>query len=227
VLRKAAFEFGYIAPNQMGNQQLSSGTYSLSSRSNVPYVTLVGSGGNTKTFSWGEIVTIPDGEACSVKNSSFHGGDIFINAGCDDANRPARITVPVQMENQTFGETDIIRTSYPADVRMARRAYLVIDAVTQGLTAPEATIIGKRYDGSHNTDSQLPNLLSEPGAGYENVLEFVVPEEIGPIPLGQGANYSDDTRPHALLTTAEVYLTPPDNFDFAGSVRNAYYIIEY
>jgi hypothetical protein len=227
MMRKAAFEFGYMAPNQAGNQQLSTGTYCLSSRSNVPYVTLVGSGGNTKTFSWGEIITIPEGEACTVKNSSFHGGDIFINAGCDDANRPARITVPVTLEDQTFAETDIIRTTFPADVRMARRAYLIVDAVTQGLLPPQATVIGKRYDGSHNTGNQLPNLLSEPGAGYEDVFEFVIPEVLGPIPLGKGANYSDDTRPHALLTTAEVYFDPPDNFRFAGSTRNAYYIIEY
>lgn len=226
---RAGFDIGYVGPNQKSNQQISSGTYSLSSRANVPYVTLVGSGGFTKTFSWGEIVQVPEGESCTVQNSSAHGGDIFLNAGCDYDNRPARITVPVPVVNPfsiiVGGVTVVtgIGALYPVDVRMARRAYLVPSMTKTAAGAGNVAVIGQRFDGSHNTANELAPI---PGAGYLELHTIPLSTVVGLIPLGKRAVYGSlDSAPHTLLTTAQVVFLIPAEWTLDS--LNAYYTVEY
>ena len=229
---RASFNFGYVEPNNTSEptQSISTGRYSLSARSNVPFVQLQGAGGFVKAFTWGEIVEVPDGEICVIKNVSFHGGDIVLNAGCDYDNRPARITVPVSLVDFDVGGTDYVTGVFPADVRCARRAYCTVQgSVSPLVVAADCFVVGKRFDGSHNTDSTITIgiLTQEPGSGYQNNFDIPGGIDFGLLPLGQNAIDGDDSRPMALLTTANIYLGPVADLQFPEGRRNAYYILEY
>ena len=233
----ASLNIGYVGPNQGSEAGISGGTWSLSARSTVPFVTFAGQGGFQKTFSWGEIVEIPKNERVSVVNGSFHGGDIYLNSGADYDNRPARVTVPVHIVPIAFAETNYLTGEFPADVRMARRAYMVLDAYVFDEDNPnsgaDGLIIGRIVDGSHQTFNEIdPQVFPGAGTGYVDSIQFPPLTDVGLIPLGQMAAYSDDTRPMALLTTAQVYLTPPARFIKSSSFGedneyNAYYVLEY
>jgi hypothetical protein len=232
IVTRASIDIGFVPPNEPAKQALSEGFYSLSSRSNVPYVSLTGASGFFKIFTWGEIVEIPCGQTCTVKNESFHGGDIYINCGIDNLNRPARITVPVPMQFTPDGgpDTGLFRPLYPADVRLARRAYFVMQLLTVDPPANLFRMIikGKRFDGSHNTPNALQVFL-EPGAGYGYELEYPLSTAIGPVPLGYLSAAGDDSRPHTLLTTATVEFA---NFSIQGESASllgipTYYTMEY
>ena len=222
---QASFEIGYVAPNSSSQATLSGpGVFSLSSRSNVPFVALVGRSGFYKVFSWGEIVEIPHQEQCTVKNVSFHGGDIYINGGADYDTRPARISVPVPIIEQGEGAGLLYTGLFPADVRMARRAYMMVNAQTL-LVNTTVNIVGKQFDGSHNTGNEIVSGVGSPGSGYRELYELPSSVEIGPIPLGKRASYGDDSRPHALLTTAAVYFLAIEVE--LSTDGNAYYTLEY
>lgn len=225
---QSSFDLGYFGPNQSNGATLSGpGVFSLSSRSNVPFVSLVGRSGFHKVFSWGEIVEVPQHEQCTVKNASYHGGDIVINAGADYDTRPAAITVPVNIVLVDIqGEDDPLYSGeYPADVRLARRAYFMMDAYSGEEDTVQITIIGKRQDGSHNTFNQI---TFEPGTGYQQEFDIPVTTEFGLVPLGKGSLLGDDSRPMALLTTARVFLSPTTAvFGGEGGLFNAYYVMEY
>jgi hypothetical protein len=232
----STYDMGFFQPNELSQKKLSPGRYSLSSQSNCPYVSLVGASGYTKRFSWGEIVEVPMGQLVSVRNDSYHAGDIIINGGCDYFNRPARITVPVPMrlvtiidggEEETFWQPD-----YPADVRLARRAYFVGNWATNALATSSITIVGKAFERSHNTGNELSSL--EQGAGYQKFETYPAAFAPGPIALGPQTSFSgvyvgDDSRPHALLTIAQVYIS--DNIQIQNLVNpgvfNAYWLMEY
>lgn len=225
-LSKAGYDIGFVGANDFSNQQLASGVYSLSSRSNVPYVTLVGSGGFQKTFSWGEIVQVPEGESCQVKNSSFHAGDIYINAGCDYDVRPARITVPVPLVvDQNIAGNIGIGTLYPVDARMGRRAYFIGNLEKNAVGTGNVLIMGQRFDGSHNTANELAPI---PGAGYLEFQTIPLNTIVGPVPLGKRAQYgSNDSIPHALLTTARVLFLVSAEWGFTFAIQDGYYVVEY
>jgi len=201
--------------------------YSLSARSNVPFVRLIGKTVD-KTFTWGEIVEVPQGELCSISNASWHGGDIYINGGCDYDNRPARITVPVpySLLEVDPGEFNWF-PAYPADVRTAKRAYLMLDATSNAVATSFWVVQGKRFDGSHNTANQLT--AANTGTGYEDFRTLAALSQFGLIPMGHGAPPGDDSRPHVLLTTAIV--TFQDNIVIVNTpnpgLANAYYTMEY
>lgn len=227
---RAGFDIGYVASNQNSNQQISAGTYSLSARSTVPFVALVGSGGYYKTFSWGEIVEVPDGEACTVRNASYHGGDIFLNAGCDYDNRPARITVPVPIENpQVFGGVTGIGTVFPVDTRLARRAYFVSGYQWDGPGEGTVYVIGQQFEGSLQTANELQS-AGVSGAGYYEIHEIWVSTTLGNVPLGKRAVYGVyDAVPHTLLTCARVLLLTPAGWSLPNptGIASAYYTVEY
>lgn len=234
----ASFDIGFVNANQSSQATLSAGVYSLSARSNVPFVTLVGRSGFQKTFSWGEIVEVPHKEQCTVKNSSFHSGDIFINGGADYDTRPAAISVPVPVNLRLGLALGTCWTpDYPADVRMARRAYFSMNAFVEDEIDPgsiiSATVLGKRVDGSHNTTNDTTLAAVEPGTGYSSLYDLPHASALGLIPLGFSAMLGDDTRPHILLTTAQIYLLPVHAFhrgsSSGGDSENftAYYVMEY
>jgi hypothetical protein len=225
----AGFDIGYVGPNQNSSTALSAGSYTLSARSNVPFVSLVGRGGFKKIFTWGETVKVPHKEMCTVRNESFHGGDIYINAGCEETNRPARITVPVPFTN-VGGAWEPL---FPADVRLARRAFLYFDAYVSANPpfSSTITILGLRTDGSHKTSNEISLITSpfKPGSGYVDARVIPVFTLLEPQPLGHLAGPPGDTTPHALLTTAAAYLTV-SHLTLAptgDNLPNAYYSMEY
>jgi hypothetical protein len=202
-----SFAGGYVQPNSPSNLVLSEGVYSLSSRSNLPYVTFSGAGGFQKTISWGEFAEIPCGETVTVQNASAHPGNLFINSGIDPFTLPARITVPSPIETSgaEFGDS---QTKYLFDVRRAKRAYLVIGGVV-GAQPMTVTVIG-RTQNSLDTENLIlgPNV----GAGYQQDHIINALTQIPPIPLGFKAVMGDDSRPMALLdsilVTFDVVLDP-------------------
>ena len=119
------------------NLMLSSGWWSLSTLSSVPYVKLLGPSGRQKEFSWNELVEVPEGESAQVFNASYHVGDIVLNGVQDFGAIPARITVPVALQDVATGAiitqtpavpTNIV-TAWRCDTRRARRAFLMLDIV--------------------------------------------------------------------------------------------------
>jgi hypothetical protein len=180
--------------------------------------------GQSKIFTWGEIVEVPEKQMVTVINASFHAGDIVINGGCDYDNKPARITVPVPYV--VTGPSWY--PDYPADVRTARRAYLTWSGATLGSNVV-VTRIGTRTDGSHNTANEIapPDI----GAGYFEVLLMPAFTEIGSVALGHEAPLQgDDSRPHTLLTVAYfriidgAFVQPETT---SGTFPTAYYTMEY
>lgn len=229
-VNKTSYTLGFLLPNQVSQQRLSTGVYSLSARSNIPFARLIGKGVD-KTFTWGETVEVPPGMLCTIANASSHAGDLFINSGCDLDNRPARITVPVPYNMTAFdpgiGGNLFIAPYYPADVRCARRAYLCPSIRVGGINTVEAIVFGTRTDGSLNTISVIQGLTGSPGTGYVTLRLYPLSTMINIIPLGHQVLDGDDTRPHTLLSNAFVWL---QNTYIGQNVANefgAYYVMEY
>lgn len=203
---------GYVPPSTVAAPQMGGGGfYSLNKRSNVPFVTLRGSSGYRKTISWGEIAEIPGDQMVTVQNSSYHGGDIFLNWGDDVCNRPSRITVPVSYEEaaEVSAGQFYWRAAFPCDVRGAKRAYLQMDAYLPNTAATAErsfTVRGRKVDGSMKTANQLSRLVSPfgPGVGYYDVHLYPI-DTVITVPLGKNAPLGDDGRPHMLLDNADVF----------------------
>lgn len=179
---------GFVQPSIITKIGLNAGTYSLNKRSNVPFVSLIGSSGFKKTITWGETCDVPANQLVAVQNASYHAGDIFLNKGLDICNRPSRITVPVDFRNSEYtwqintgeGPSTLTATAwgckYPCDTRGAKRAYLTVDALVADMSAVDADtfpkpdplnpvvafIRGRKLDGSMQTS----NLLSAPVANF-------------------------------------------------------------
>lgn len=123
-----------IAPGQDSGMVLAADSdpfyFSLSTRSTVPYVTIGDSSNTNKRITWGELTCVMPGQKVTVKNSSYHLGDIEISTGRDYTTIPTRVTVPVRMRSSQVGETDVrMETMWPCDCRRAKRAYFTIIAV--------------------------------------------------------------------------------------------------
>jgi hypothetical protein len=222
---------GYVGPNLDSATKLGAGTYSLNKRSNVPFVSLVGSAGYKKTISWGELVDVPNGQLVTVRNASFHGGDIYLNKGRDMCNRPSRISVPVPYTIQYLAEPDIngeapgiFGCEFPCDTRTAKRAYLNIDAtmVVRMENQLSFFVRGRRLDASMKTANSLAFMSPPygPGVGFLSALVYSSGMRLSYIPLGEGCIASADERPHMLLDAGDVFIsfgmvTPPINlFDY-------------
>jgi hypothetical protein len=249
---------GYVDPNKLSNTQVGPGFYSLNKRSNVPFVGLIGSAGFRKVISWGEIAEIPCGQLVTISNASFHGGDIFINKGPDMCNRPSRITVPVPFTFGTIttgeGDEKAWNSTFPCDTRAAKRAYLNVDARVNLFNldgdsgAPlTAFIRGRRLDGSMKTENSLAQFAAPfgPGVGFLSAISIPVSTDMSYIPLGQGASFGDDTRPHNLLDAGDIFfllgiqetladrITWPASSDIFGfppgqaPAPGTWYVIEY
>jgi hypothetical protein len=206
------FYAGYAHPNQSTSLKLSKGYYSLSSRSNVPYVEFAGSNGYTKTISWGEWAEIDCDQLVTIRNASAHGGDIFINSGIEPDPLPSRVTVPVRITPS--GEFNLGMTPW-VDTRRAVRAYFVINAQGGALITVYGVSITSHATLNLNTGP------GEPGPGYKET-HIIPPNVAWPlIPLGYRAMLGDDTRPHSLLDKATL------TFAGVGFQTAAYFVLEY
>lgn len=212
--KKVSFSGGYAQPNQESNLTLAEGVYSLSSRSNLPYVEFLGAGGFQKTISWGEQVVVPCGQLVKVKNASYHAGNVVINAGIEEMPVPARITVPVPIDSEG-SEFGTAATRFLFDVRRAKRAYLYMG----GIGALTVTVVG-RTTSTHDTANGI--ISPNQGSGYQQDHLVGPAVQIPPIPLGFLAPMGDDTRPMALLDSVLV------TFDVAFLPSpTAYFVAEY
>lgn len=223
-----------LGPNEISDQVITAGAYSLSTLSTCPYVILIGSTGAQKLFSWNERVEIPDGETARVQNASCHRGDIFINGGYDYSTLPARVTIPVPLTAVDAPDFVIITPEYGVDTRRARRAFFTF--FQPDITFPPpgglALVRGKVINHSYNTFSEIP--LVPPPFGPLSGLGFAYPSAIPPltitpmIPLGYGASYTDSTNPHTLLDCGEVtILGLDDHAAWLAFPLTAFYVLEY
>lgn len=218
------FRIPFTQPQTVTDFQVGPGQYSLSTQSNIPYVSLLGNQGREKIFSWGELIEVPDGMLVSVKNASYHAGSIVLNGGRDFSTTPARITVPVPLTTVS-SETDTVGTpEYPADVRRARRAWIVVDGFTGDSAASTAEKTGFIVEGSHNTARAAVGEASVAGVGYSTVDPLPGLTRVDYIALG-ARTFANDNRVMALLDTARFEIT------LSGIGRNfesqAYYVMEY
>jgi len=223
-----------LGPNEISNQVITSGAYSLSTLSTCPYVRLIGSTGAQKLFSWNERVEIPNGETARVQNASCHRGDIFINGGYDYSTLPARVTIPVPLTFVDAPDFVIITPEYGVDTRRARRAFFTFFQPDVTFPPPGglALVRGKVTNHSYNTGNEIP--LIPPPVGPEAGIGFACPAFIPSltvtpmIPLGYGASFTDSTNPHTLLDCAEVTILGfDDHAAWLAFPPTAFYVLEY
>lgn len=230
---------GGLNPQEVSDLVLTSGSYSLSTLSTVPYIQLLGPSGSQKLFSWNERIEIPNGETARIQNASCHKGDVFINGGLDYTTLPGRITVPVPFADIVdLGEgNSMMYPDYPVDTRRARRAFLTwwdpaVVIGTESLPTSTALVIikGTVLNHSHSTVNGLtgvvlPSPVGVGGIGYLSALELAALTITPMIPLGYGAAFTDSTNPHTLLDCAIPYLF----FDnqWTEVPQTAYYVLEY
>jgi hypothetical protein len=228
---------GGLNPNEVSDVVLTSGSYSLSTLSTIPYIQLLGPSGAQKLFSWNERIDIPDGETARIQNASCHKGDVFINGGSDYTTLPGRVTVPVPIVRYVGGGGDIIFIpEYPVDTRRARRAFFVfyspLDTDDPPVPDAIAVIKGSVINHTHDTGNLIALAaftppLNNSGIGYVAVQTLPGLTITPMIPLGYGASFTDSTNPHALLDCAIPYIYADEESAWDSFPLTAYYVLEY
>ena len=219
------FRCGYVQAKSSSGVQLGPGAYSLSTLSNVPYVSFRGAPRQEKTFSWGETIIVREGETVTVWNESYHPGDIVINGGQDYATIPRRITVPVYL-NWTasgIGGLPTLTPANPCDARRAKGVWIALAAQVVTTSNGNLGKVGKPQERSHFTEVPvvIKNLI---GAGYFSNEIVAAGTALTMIPLGYQSNMGDDSSTMCLLDTAEFIFT---NIADGAQLNMAYYVIEY
>jgi len=217
------YAFKNVGADALTTGRLSAGWYSLSSLSTVPYVSLVGQEGRGKIFSWGEIIQIPEGSIATVKNSSFHAGDIFINGGKDYATLPRRVTVPVPLTIAGGPGEQLpwnIQTPF-VDTRRCRAAWLVVNILTVTGGNGNALVLGSNETHSNPTGGFV---TFTGGQGFSAGHALLAGTTYHYLPLGFGSSI-DQHEPMALLDKGRVVITLPEDSVFTQNL--AYYVLEY
>lgn len=207
------YRLGYVASRQKTQVQLTPGYYSLSTLSEVPYVSLVGNLGQEKTATWGEIFYINDGSNAIVINSSFHPGNIVLNGGHDFSAKPGRLTVPTRF---TLTGVNTYTTSITPDTRGAKRGWLFCN--TTAGAACVARKVGKAIERSHDTFDSV-----SPGPGYTFDESIAPGSQILQIAIGP-STVGVNNDPMGLLDTAQITLV---NVTVDPGTASAYYVLEY
>jgi len=212
----------YIFRNVQPQQKtgiLSPGVYTLSTLSNVPYVSVIGRNGKEKLFSWNELIEIEDG-AVTVKNASFHPGDIVLNAGGDYAALPHRTSVTVEL--LTNVGAGYIYPAFWVDTRRARAVYVAID----GSSGQTPLVFTKYGDSIVSTVSPVqPNGANLPYGHfvYQSAETIPANTQLEPFALGF-ASHGMDWRAQALLDRGFFTL---DNAGLSLGQNFAIYALEY
>lgn len=224
------FRIGYIPANSISTATVGPGVYSLSPLSNVPFVSLVGAARQEKVLSWGETIIVREGEQATVKNASYHPGDIVLSAGEDFVATPKRITVPVEIQFVQGSDGSRLEPKWAVDCRRAKSAYFVTD-IAYPTIAPPSTITGVRIlkrgrsvERAHNTPStQIPG-------GYESAENIAPGSQINYVALGY-ASQSSERGPMALLDIAYFNLWAlGNNANWPPPLplnTTSYYVLEY
>lgn len=210
---------------------LPEGRYCLGTLSTVPYVA-VSVGGDTSVITWGDVVDVPKGEKASVKNASFHAGDVWLNTCTITPSRtPAQITIPARFEVLSIMGTDFYVSRW-VDVRGVRRAFLGLNELAAGNLTFVVSQIAER------TESYGAGTFA--ASQGEVVFEQEARQFLNHIPLGVGAGLYlndaegeslPDSRPHVLLDRVRVgvdkLLADPLGWLVAGQQIDAFFSLEY
>lgn len=210
-----------VAPLQLSQLKLTGGQkepyyYSLGADSTVPFISLSGGGANQKIISWGEIIKVEPRQTVTVKSESYMMGDIQINSGTDYCTRPAKISNIVETYQETIqilGPPDLtfIVSSFPADVRMARKAYVKYNIETLD-NELGVIILGKSnkhsFPGSMVLNPFIQQIFGNLTAAYSTlhtIVPFSVDDTAG---LGYAINGTDLHLPMALIDQAYFAIGP-------------------
>jgi hypothetical protein len=228
--RQTFFMPGVRPGQEAKNMRLSGGVkepfyYSMSSRSTVPYVEISGGTKSNKLLSWGEVIMVPPGEMLTVKNASYHQGDVAINSGPDFVEIPTRVTVPVPFKITGTDPRLFYDVEFPVDCRRAKRAY---GLVTLQLNVPVIITV----EASQQESSFATGIVGDgtPAATPQYFEQLTIPPftKFGLFPLG--LRPSNDIIPMCLLDTAKFsYTLPPASLvpDPTNNVNLAFYVLEY
>ncbi len=191
--------------------------YQLAINSTVPFIQLLGSGNAQKLLSWNEKIIVPPGEMVTVKNASFHPGDIWISSGWDPGVRPSRVTVPVGL---VAAAGTSFTGRFGVDTRRARRAYLEGLDVGPGY---DVTITGLARLRSHDVTLAFAD-SGNPTARYVSIFGIPPATTPGLIPLGEQASVIDPV--HALLDLVTFNIDPGAGgmTNISGALK---YVLEY
>lgn len=226
-----------LQPEQTSTLFLSAGRWCLSPRSTVPYaqVDVLGYGG--KEVSWGQLIEIPDDSQGTVKNSSFHAGDVIFDAAGSGTGfvgfAPATITVPAQFILRSLG----LWHSTLLDVRRARKAYLCIDT---SITEPNNTSLQFRIyhqaprrgtafvpgTAAANAGAAIDVILFNGASTFMLPLGFASGQTREPAP---GVSSLQELRPMCFLDYlfVEYNEATPGNPIFAGGNVTSFFLLEY
>lgn len=200
--------------------------YSLGVNSTIPYIQLIGSSAGQKLFSWNEKIVVPPGQFVTVKNASFHPGDIFLQSGWDPGARPARVTVPVPVSLDDSNPDPDLWTIVPqfgVDTRRARRAYVSGFSNTPAAATDFLFFaFGISKLRSHNTNPTFSFEGANARARYTSSLSVPPSSSVGMLPLGDGALFSDTV--HDLLDVATWAYRDVNLDNQSGAIH---YVIEY
>lgn len=221
-----------INPLQVSELILPEGKYSLGADSTVPFVSFQGGGGSSKTFTWGELIEIPPGQTCKVKNESYMRGDIQINSGHDYCTRPARISVPFSIK-EICSEPDEPEEAewggeFPADTRLARRCYVAGNLLT--LTEIGQIMvygIAKKHSFPANQDNSFSFDCEPPYVSYKTAHNVLPNTLVTMFPLGYRSSLSDNNSMPMGLTDQANFLIVNEDFDNTFQTSQFMYIIEY
>lgn len=201
--------------------------YSLGVNSTVPYVQLLGSRGGQKLFTWGEQIIVPPREFVTVKNASYHPGDIFIQSGWDPAAKPERVTVPVKLLLDNSNPDEAFWFLYPehgVDTRRCRRAYVAGFTQVGILLGVEWhwDAMGIAHQRSHVTDPTFSFEGGNARARYTTRITIPPNTSMPLMPLGERAQFGDTI--HSLLDEATFAWSYLNDSTQSGAVH---YVLEY
>lgn len=219
---------------------LPAGRYCLGTRSTVPWVTIQ-AGSDAHVITWGDVVDVPEGTKASVKNTSLHAGDIWLNTCAIASKAPPSLTIPANFELLQFSLPPVANwfTSRWIDLRGARRVYLALNKLNAGNISFFIQQKALRKDGLGPNTAGASGTWTGPGgdvvfeqptAGFPNFL---------PLGIGSGLILKDaggervaDNAPMALLDTGRVFVGNLDAnalgwTNGAGKYVDAFFVLEY
>jgi hypothetical protein len=204
--------------------------FSLGANSTVPFIRLQGSGVTQKEFTWGETIKIPEGVQVQVQSASYGVGDIQLQSGQDICNKPARITIPIELPEPTFegfyAPGDVIVPIYPCDVRLAKRAFVAAAWQTGDSGAGRVRVKG--FSQQHSYAAAVRSAIQQVDPTGKKYITDVVLATVtlyGMFPLGFNWSANDPEFPHTLLdyATFELHM---DNGGFESPAQ-LFYVVEY
>lgn len=209
------------------------GRWSVSSRTEVPYVQVQCGAFGSRVASWGDVVEIPERFQGTLSNASAHAGDVALEAigtgqGYASKGPPGSLAVPT-----TFTQVGAAGTPWQTgvvDTRLARRAYLVLALNPPALVSlpyrvtyrPADSGGGLPWTGAAGSFDWLVTAQR-----YVSVLALGVGEGENREPA-PGNNTIATPRPHALSDQLRVTIADAD-FVAAGltTATPVLYLLEY